>query len=182
MYLSDFKVDGIKCLSEARKAAGELVRGIENGADPYWLSLMGHSGTGKTMLASAIWKWFKNEGKWAVEPNTKANIVRDGLYLHYPKMQTRMANGDWGDVQEGQDAWLLVFDEIMRAGERTQAFADAITRILCARTGKWTVITSNLSPKQIGDQIDVRITDRLYRGNNVVVEFNCESYQIRRRK
>ena len=45
---------------------------------------------------------------------------------------------------------------------------DVYKRQVDGRLGKWTMLTSNLLPKHIGEHLDARIASRLYRGENVV--------------
>ena len=44
----------------------------------------------------------------------------------------------------------------------------ALNRVVDGRLGKWTMLTSNLLPKPIGEHLDARIASRLYRVENVV--------------
>ena len=111
-----------------------------------WLSLLGASGVGKTHLAEA---------------------ARDALTEVRP---TLLRSGDWAFIEYlVKEVYVLILDDI-GAENSSPAILSALNRVVDGRLGKWTMLTSNLLPKHIGEQLDARIASRLYRGNNVVCQ------------
>jgi len=146
-----------------------------------WLSLVGPAGTGKTHLARRIWEWWKNTGKWyeVDGPSGVANCVRDGRFISWPATCEGFMRGEYGVIQDLTTEFLLVIDDIGAEHDRTGVCANALCRILDARLKLWTVITSNLSMREIGEKMDTRIASRMMRGESVVVGVDTKDYSLR---
>jgi len=145
-----------------------------------WLSLVGKSGVGKTMLATDVYntidkhfrqyakltgqKCFFDFGFWSIAD--VANAMREGA----------------GDVHAGLSALdLLLIDDIGAEKDTTGFVKGKLCELLSARVGKWTILTSNLSLKAISENYDARIADRLIRDENILVDVQTQSYAIRKR-
>lgn len=125
-----------------------------------WISYLGKSGTGKTYLAKAIRQALESHGfigaqfwAWSVVANE---------YLR---------QGDFGIMGHLASLPLLILDDIgsvSDAGIKT-FLASKLYEILDSRLGKWTIITSNLNPKQIAETLDARIGSRLFRNESKVL-------------
>ncbi len=124
---------------------------VEGCSSPYWVSLLGNPGTGKTMLARAA-------AKALGIPFRRWSVIIDAL-----------RNGHWEAKQILIDYPALVIDDLGAAHETpfAMAFADELAD---RRLGKWTLWTSNYTLAQIGDTISHRVRSRMRRGGNRVVE------------
>lgn len=80
------------------------------------------------------------------------------------------------------DVDFLGIDDMGAEYDPSGFIKSGLDRLLNSRRGKWTVITSNLTKKEIGEKLDTRILSRLFREGGVVVESNLTDYEIRRRR
>lgn len=164
-----------KLMKPLRASAGFAKDLIYKKTEPRWLSLIGNSGTGKTHLAKGIWKGWEGKGQYFERGGI--TMVKHGLFKSYSKMCNEMRSGAFGIFQSCADADFLVLDDL-GAEYATEFSQRQLASMLDQRLGKWTVLTSNLSMNDISD-IDVRIADRMIRGDNEVVEIDCVSYAMR---
>lgn len=145
-----------------------------------WLSFLGTSGTGKTMLAAIIFDYWQRYKAHYECPQTGATLWRDGLRVDVPEMIRKMKNGDnisaW--IQDCCDAPFLFLDEIGAARDKSGFNGDVIFQIITGRIGKPTVITANLDLNAIAE-IDARISSRLIRDGNEVVETEAKDFALR---
>jgi DNA replication protein DnaC len=159
---------------------------ITTDAVPRWLSFCGTSGAGKTMLARIIRQIVgdKCEGKEEMRLNNagRAEIkYRKGGFLNWGNaINNRMLKGDYDFLEDLQNYWFFVIDDIASEHERHRELSAAkLYQVLEARMGKWTVITSNLHVDQIGEKLDARIGSRLLREGNTVVDVDVEDFNLR---
>jgi DNA replication protein DnaC len=146
--------------------------------NPRWLSLLGTSGVGKTMLGTLIYEIAKRQKH---------------LQFH-PRLNTCWAinSEKWSDVASRfiDEKWLseylsianfLFLDDIGADHDKSGWLANCLYKVLDARVGKWTVLTSNLSLDQIGTRIDNRVASRMIRGNSQVVDVDTIDFNLRRK-
>ena len=168
-----------------------------SGLDPFWLVLCGPSGVGKTLLARRLEKYLsqcagsiylKNLGALGWDDNRRHfSYAQEGsifvpwrdLVPHGEENQQRIkkAGRDWIKIiddlkpQTGKD---VIIDG--ESGIQPQRFeANAAGDLLDQRLRKWTIITSNLTRKQLAIFWDVRIASRLLRDGNTVVDLSAVS-------
>ncbi len=144
----------------ARQYTAEIIahrQGVA-GITPHWLSLMGRSGAGKTFLGSQVVQHAKNavRGKLDVQCWSWKKALDD------------MLNGEWGLMDWLKSRHVLMLDDI-GAESTNKLYVPKLYELLEARVGKWTIITTNLSAREISDQMDTRITSRLVRGGSKVI-------------
>lgn len=176
------------------QAALDFCTDLQARETPRWLSLVGPSGTGKSMLARAIKKFVALKGclyrfgKWADAP-----LMRHALYFaSWPAMVQEMKAGNFGSVEllceretkpngkEDATYWFEVIDDIGQLEDSVKGYLlGALSRIADARMGKWTVWTANISLDQIAERLDERIASRMIRDGNVVVENHCIDFNLR---
>lgn len=175
-YFDEFKPCKDMALMTPLRAAAEFGRDMaDKRTAPRWLSLVGNSGTGKTHLAKGIWRAWEDKGQFYMKRG--AELVKHGLFKKFSKLCNEMRGGAFSAFQSCADADFLVLDDL--GSEYSTEFSQRqLASMLDQRLGKWTVITSNLSMKDISD-IDVRIADRMIRGDNEVIELDCVSYSMR---
>lgn len=124
-----------------------------------WLSLLGASGVGKTHLAEA-----------ARDALTEVRPTLPIQFWKWQKVVSMLRSGDWAFIEYlVKEVYVLILDDI-GAENSSPAILSALNRVVDGRLGKWTMLTSNLLPKHIGEHLDARIASRLYRGNNVVCQ------------
>ena len=144
---------------------------------PYWLTLLGSSGTGKTHLAKGAWKCWRNKAGWK-EHRCGARIPRDGYYWDWGRFINELRDRHYGVFEDACRAPFLVLDDI-GAGHSTSSFAiDKLYEVLNARLGKWTVITANQKLETISEW-DQRIASRLIRNGNQCIEVVTDDYATR---
>jgi len=146
-------------LEEMLMAVKAFASGILRDERPYTLSLLGQSGTGKTHLTKAMGRLFR-----------KISTKRGGT-VPWRKLCDDIRAGERGMLRDLETDHYVALDDV---GSEYQAKSNytisALDGILDARTGRrWTLITCNLSLREIAEQWDVRIASRLKRDGSVVV-------------
>ncbi len=144
---------------------------------PYWLTLLGPSETGKTHLAHAIYRFFKQHIETTFVPvngyDKKQIYQRTGEFIMASETGKDSLNMH-GLLKRINTADLLIIDELDPHVSRIEK--DQICKLMSWRAGagqnpfRWTVITSNLTRQQVADEFDPRIASRLRRESNVVIE------------
>ena len=150
-----------------RHIAARFVRSIRQGNPACWLTLWGANGkgngTGKTMLARLVSE--------CVRMNLPATPPT--CFLSWPTVCTRKQSG--GDVTYklgfAREAGLLIIDDA-GAEHQTEWTASYLLDLLNVRLGRWTIMTTNLSPAQWSDR-DHRIASRLHRHGSYLLQ--CET-------
>lgn len=167
-YELGYETDGLHpSVTEAHRAVQWFLNDVVHKETQLrrWVSLMGASGCGKSHLASAAVRVLHEQGfkKARVQLWTWRNAMR------------RMMD-DSGVMYWLADLHVLVLDDIgtgYTASSKSAALTSSLLYdLLEARLGKWTILTSNLSPGDIAETLDVRIASRLYRGQNVIVDMS----------
>ena len=121
--------------------------------------------------------------------------LADQCYLaRWPNMVKEMKTGDFStsenliefeekwDGSKGPTITYAMIDDIGQTEDMQKAYlVGALGRIADMRLGTWTIWTANLSLEQIGDQLDRRISSRMLRDGNVVVELPADfpDYNLR---
>ena len=73
----------------------------------------------------------------------------------------------------------LVIDEVTPDNDKWGPAANALINLLSARTGRWTLLTSNLGIAEM-EHLDPRISSRLIRDGSKVVIVDTQDYSTRR--
>lgn len=163
-YALGFRVEGLApCVDAAHKAVQWWLNDILHGCKERrrWLTLFGRSGCGKSHLALAARGCLRAHGRrvqcwnWAV-------------------LRERLLGGCCpGLMEQVQGLPVLLLDDVgaeyLGSDRAAGVSASLLYRVLEARLGRWTLLTSNLAP---ADWVDVRITSRLYRGLNELVDMS----------
>lgn len=157
----------------------KFVMDMRRGGPGRWLSLVGTSGAGKTMLARRVWRWFCQSGMFFVEPVRQSNVVHTGQWCDWRKFMEECLQGDFSRTIDLRDDWFVVFDDIGSKRDKSGIGADKLDTILSARVGKWTMITSNLKMTQIADQFDQRIASRMIRDGSIVIDVDVDDFNLR---
>lgn len=164
-YELGYVTDGIPglapCVNTAHKAIQWWLNDILHGASDRlrWVTLYGKSGCGKTYLINTAIATLKARGKRAQKWGWSA-------------LKGRLLDGNSpGLWEQVADMPHLAIDDIgadyMGSEKAAGVSASLLYELLEARLGKWTLITSNLTPAELPD---MRIASRLKRGLNEVVD------------
>lgn len=164
-------------------AAETFIRDIHSGHAPYWISLLGSSGAGKTMLAERIVRWGRKHQERLQDPrfNPEHHIkYRDIRMFRWSRCVERMLEGDYGWVREAKEDWLVCCDDIGAEYDKIKSLAiSKLYEITEARRGLWTIFTANKSLEQVA-QMDGRISSRMLRDESVVIEVDVQDYNLRK--
>ncbi len=163
-YELDFETDGLPaCIAEAHRETQWFINDIINRqhSRARWLTLYGCSGAGKTHLAKAAARVLREHGH-------RAQCWR------WARALGMMLDGEWALMRQLCRLPVLVLDDVgaeYSAGGNIRALnAAKLLELLEERLERWTIITTNLRPRQLGEALDPRISSRLYRGQSVLVD------------
>lgn len=179
----DFKTLGDPELKKALQQAIKFCVDMASGTAPArWLTLLGPSGTGKTMLAKRISRFFRRYLD-ALPDHRNGNgeaWSRRGGFKPWIDVVGDMLAGDYSGIRDLRDDWFLVLDDIgVEYTKNKELAVSKLFEILNARQGLFTVITANLRLEQINELLDARIASRLLRDNSSVVNVNAEDFNLR---
>lgn len=178
-------------LERMRFAAEQFVADMLAHKPPRWISFLGSSGAGKTMLARWINSMFKRHLDWQIDwPKTErtktalnpfGEIIRDrGDYVSWARIARLLRDGEYRVLDDLCVLSFLVLDDI--GAEYGTPFIDAkLYELLSRRERKWTVITGNLSLSDIEQRIDARISSRMIRHGSVVIDVDVPDFNLRDR-
>lgn len=148
---------------------------------PYWLTLSGTSGIGKTHLAKAVRKQFLEQNRFEHFPDYERNKIvgNTELYLDWRKFADDIRSGSYDRlVEDACEEWFVIIDDFGAERDPTGFVAAAADRILNGRRDKWTLITTNLGLEDVGKRMDVRIASRLVRDRNEFVQVTAPDYAL----
>lgn len=164
---------------------------MERNAEPYWLTLHGTQGSGKTMLARQTLEfaarncnpgrhslWVAGHGEYH-ESNRRPNCV----WYSATGFKDRMLGGDYGLPEYLRNDYLVAIDDLGAAKDtRDNALADGLYRLADQRSHRWMIWTTNLTLSEISERLDPRISSRLIRDDNKLVAINAGDYALRNRR
>lgn len=164
-----------------------------NNTEPYWLTICGHSGIGKTKLARAVYQHFMEHSRLNIDFDAKKQKTfgNTGQFCDWRVFCADVRGGAFGRIDDLCEDWFVVLDDIGTEHDPNGFIASALDRIANERmrscvpqfsTGpKWTLITCNMSLADIASKLDARIASRMQRRNNIVIEVGAMDYALRPR-
>lgn len=160
---------------EAIRFASDMLAG----AEPRWLTLLGSCGAGKTMLARIISSIFRQNLYGKVEhENAERIIYYKGGFIRWSTMAQRLRDRDYDFFNDVCRHQFVAVDDI--GSEQRTDFVIAKLFEFCNESEKrWRVITGNLSLEGIERELDPRISSRMIRHSSVVVDVDCQDYNLR---
>ena len=152
-----------------------------NFTQPYWLTLAGASGIGKTMLARAVYKQFMDQNRFEVKFDPARNHItgNTATFCNWRKFCDDVRSGSFGVVDDLCSDWFVILDDIGSEHDPSGFIASTLDRIINQRQGKWTLITTNLFLDQVAARLDQRVASRLLRNGGVVIECQAADYNFR---
>jgi len=175
-------------LAKAVEHASRFVDDVGAGKVPYWLSLSGVCGCGKTMLARQIFcacmKYNPGAGSlWIRGSGPEAEKNRRPRCVWYSATEFADAiRGDFGLPEYLERDFLVVIDDVGAARDTTNFIADGLYRLANVRLGRWTIFTANLNLGDMSRQIDERFASRLIRDGNIFHRIKAGDYATRKLK
>lgn len=163
------------CVVDAYNAVKAWVRTVLKGGEPYWLTLYGTTGCGKTLLLQKARTLLKEQGKQA-QLWPWINVLR------------RLHNGEWELLAHLSKLPILLLDDIgaeYTASNRAADFSlSQLYEVLEARKNRFTLLTSNLTPDDFASTTTgCRIRSRLFRNNAQLIDLtSAEDYCYTRYK
>ena len=163
-----------------KRAALQFSADMLAGRDPYWLSLLGSSGAGKTMLARLIAnEVFKRHLEGGIYDQTAAyERRRRGGFVSWGRLVTLLRQGEYRVFDDLSTDWFIVIDDV--GVEHSSPFIMAkLYEFLARRERKWTLITANMTCEEVRDRIDGRVASRMKRHQSTVVEVDVTDWADR---
>lgn len=171
-----------KQLQRMIEEAAYFIRAMNAKEKPYWLTFLGTSGAGKTYLARRIWNWFKRSALFEAEMKD-GEICYPGSWIAWPEMAAQLlGNKGYGQLEDLHREKLVVLDEIGADRDPSGHVRDCLSRLLSCRVGKWTILTSNKTLDDIQRDIDTRLSSRIIRDGNIVLDVELKDYALRQRE
>lgn len=168
---------------------------MERGDAPYWLTLTGVNGCGKTFLGRQIFDQAKriNPGNpsnspiwpptalesWGEGVNTYTTARPYALWFDEGGLASRMRSGDYNLPRTLRDDFFVGLDELGATRDPSNFISEAIGMLAEARLNRWTFFATNLTLAEIADRMDARISSRLIREQNRVVVIEATDYALR---
>lgn len=166
-------------LTKMRLAAIEFAWHMVGRGTPRWLTLLGTSGAGKTMLARIITDIFMIGLYGQVEYESPTIIRRyQGGFITWNRLSNLLREGEFRMFDDICDHQFVVLDDI--GSEHPSPFTNAkLYEFMNRSLGKWRVITGNLPLEQVAERLDNRIASRMIRDGNVVVDVDVMDWSAR---
>ena len=154
-------------LNAAEKFAADV-----NNREPYWISFLSRSGSGKTHLAKMLYQHFLKCSRFNLGFDAQKNriIGNTGQFCSWRRLVSDLRQGDYDLIRDLVDDWFVVLDDIGSSYDPNGFVASALDQVLNGRLRKWTVITCNYGMQEIADRMDIRIASRMIRDGSVVVD------------
>ena len=183
--LREFKTLGDPQLEHMKREAASFLDDMLCGREPRWISFLGTSGAGKTMLAKLISSAYREKYHlqidWKTSDTKRLNRFRGGFINWGKAINERMLRGDYDFLDDLKSFSFFAIDDIASEYDKHRALsASKLYDVFESRLKKWTVITANLSLDQIGNVLDARIASRMIRGNSTVVDVSVTDFNLRR--
>lgn len=141
---------------------------------PYWLTILGPSGVGKTLILRQAFRLLARNGfLWETQTSTGTRLPQCAHLKPMEDLRDWEAPGAYADYEllyiEDIGAGASV-DATGRAKGAAAVTASRVNELLMSRVGKWTLLDANLTLSEISAQLDPRIASRLKRDGSLLLE------------
>lgn len=180
-YFQEFETRDNPSLQQALDASMQFCLDMASPhVAPYWLTFLGPSGTGKTMLTKCISRFFHARLDMLPDENFfPAQFIRRGGVKPWANVITDMLGGDFTGLRDLKDDWFVALDDIGAESDRHKELSVAkLYDVLNCRIRKFTVINCNFSLDDINRRMDARIASRLLRHGSVVVDIDANDFNL----
>jgi DNA replication protein DnaC len=145
--------------------------------NPNLIVLTGLSGVGKTHCARRIASWARlvknrawEEGKWRPD-------VPSVHYVSWSEIVDGFKNNECGVIEDLYSASILIIDDLGAENDPWKTAVSKLCQVFNRREKLYTFVTTNIVPEQWATKFDIRIADRLMRGESRTVNLqNVSSY------
>ena len=153
-------------------ASGIWANALQAEKSPRWLTFCGPAGNGKTHCAKRLFLWAVRRFSWM-----HCEYEADPIY--WPSFVQQLRAGSAFEKREDMKLWPVLFLDDVGAERDTTGFAtEELNTLLGCRSGKWTLLTANLTLEQFA-AVDGRIASRLIRDENRIVLCNAQDFALR---
>lgn len=178
----DFDTCKDPVLEVALEAAKIFCRDMASSDRPArWITLLGPSGVGKTMLMKCITRFFRTHLDYLLDERSEhmENHLRRGGFKPWLTALGEMQGGDFTGLMHLKSDWFLALDDIGTERAGNDFGLTKLYEVLYARENLFTVITCNLPLDSIAERMDTRISSRLLRNNSMLVDVETVDYSKR---
>jgi DNA replication protein DnaC len=165
-------------LVQMKNAAAQFMQDMLDDQNPHWLSFLGPSGAGKTMLARIIASIYRKKlDGGIIEENPTRIVRRHGGFVTWAKLVGELREKEYRMFDDICADWFVCLDDI--GSEQATPFTNSKLYDFCARREKkWTVFTANLSLEQVSAR-ETRIASRMIRHGSVVCDVDLPDWNTR---
>lgn len=169
-----------KTIQEAADASESFCgRWFRNNPHPGLLVLSGASGTGKSHIANAIFRFCIGAAMSSFDTKVWGESdVPQSAFIRWPEAADAFAEKHFGLMEDAISHSLTILDDIGAEQDPWNICKDKLCQILSRRENKFTVITTNILPAAWPERFDTRISDRLLRNSVVVDLSDVKSYAV----
>jgi|GEM_PF-1600684 len=160
-------------IEEMVRTTANWANAIKAGMAPHWITFMGTSGAGKTMICDRIWGWVQN----------RPNFNHTGLdyypsKVYWPDFVDKLRDGNAYDQYNDMKRWPFLYLDDVWADRQTEFSSEKLSTLLGCRMDQWTIMTANATMQAIAEN-DVRISSRIIRDGNRFVIVKTKDYHMR---
>lgn len=169
-------------LEKALEAAKTFCRDMASADKPSrWITFLGPSGVGKTMLLRGIVRFFILNIDFLPDERSGPNErwIRRGGAKHWPTAISEMQGGDFSGLMLLKRDWFAALDDIGAERSGSDFSVSKLYEVLNSREGLFTAITANLPLESISEKMDTRIGSRLLRNNSMLINVNTIDFNQR---
>lgn len=165
---------GDESIEQMIRIAANWSNGVKAAKTPFWMTFMGTSGAGKTMICDRLWKWLQKRPNFNHE---SLNYYPHKIY--WPDFVDKLRDGTVYDLYNDMKRWPFLYLDDIWADRQTEFSSEKLSTLLGCRMEQWTMMTANATMQAIGDN-DIRISSRIIRDGNRFVVVKTKDFHLRK--
>lgn len=132
------------------------------------------------MLAREVYRHFMEHSRFQIgfEASRQRVTGNTGQFCDWRGFCKDIRSGSFGRIDDLIEDSFVILDDVGTEYDPNGFIASTLDRVCNSRLGKWTLVTCNLSLRQIAEKIDTRIADRMVRGGSEVFESELQSHAL----